>query len=75
LAVEYAFGIDVDYAMMMKKFGTHGHNERGSRYSPGALQAATRVVVTGDPDRRHISTSHVERQNLTCACTCGALPA
>jgi len=64
-AVEYAFGMDVDYAMMQKKFATPGHNIRTSRYSPGVLQAATRVVVTGDPDRRHISTSHVERQNLT----------
>ena len=64
-AVDYAFGIDVDYAMMMKTFGTHGHNERGSRYSPGMLKAATRTVVTGNPDPRHISTSHVERQNLT----------
>ena len=64
-AVEYAFGSDVDYGMMQKKFGTPGHNVRTGRYSPGVLQAATRVVVTGDPDRRHISTSHVERQNLT----------
>jgi IS1 family transposase len=64
-AVEYAFGMDVDYAMMQKKFATPGHNVRTGRYSPGVLQSATRVVVTGDPDRRHISTSHVERQNLT----------
>ena len=64
-AVDYAFGIDVDYAMMMKTFGTPGHNERGSRYSPGKLMAATRTVITGNPDPAHISTSHVERQNLT----------
>jgi IS1 family transposase len=64
-AVEYAFGSDVDYAMMMKKFATPGHNVRTGRYSPSILQAATRTVVTGDPNYRHISTSHVERQNLT----------
>src|SRR5205823_8475468 len=34
-------------------------------YSPGRFIGATRATVTGDPDRRHISTSHVERQNLT----------
>jgi IS1 family transposase len=64
-AVEYAFGVDVDYAMMSKKFGTPGHNERGTRYSPGRFMGASRTIVSGDPDRRYISTSHVERQNLT----------
>jgi IS1 family transposase len=64
-AVEYAFGSDVDYAMMMKTFGTPGHNVRTGRYSPGTFLGASRRVITGDPDRRHISTSHVERQNLT----------
>src|SRR4029077_11248276 len=57
-AVEYAFGIDVDYAMMMKTFSAVSHNARtGVRYSPGVMKAATRKVVTGDPDYRHISTS------------------
>jgi len=63
-AVDFAFGGDVDYAMLQKRYETVSHNAR-TRYSPGRFIGATRATVTGDPDRRHISTSHVERQNLT----------
>ena len=64
-AADYAFGTEVDYAILAKRYGTFGHNERGSRYSPGQFLGATRATVTGDPDPRHVSTSFVERQNLT----------
>jgi hypothetical protein len=54
----------VDYALLAKRYGSFGHNERGSRYSPGKYLGCTRTCVSGDPDPKHISTSFVERQNL-----------
>jgi IS1 family transposase len=61
-AVDYAFGTDVDFGTMIKKFADLGHK---GRYTPGKFIGGTRASVTGDPKRRHISTSYVERQNLT----------
>jgi IS1 family transposase len=61
-AVDYAFGTDVDFATMIKKFADLGHK---GRYTPGRFLGASRAIVTGDPVKRHISTSYVERQNLT----------
>jgi hypothetical protein len=61
-AVERAFGIDVDYAVQTKRFSDSGHH---GRYSPGRFIGSTREVIRGNPDAKHISTSHVERQNLT----------
>jgi IS1 family transposase len=63
-AADFAFGTEVDYAILQKRYGTPGHNERGSRYSPGKYLGCTRACVSGTPDERHISTSFVERQNL-----------
>ena len=65
-AVEGAFGIDVDYAMLQKLYAG-GQNEVSAqhRYSPGKCIGAIKGTVTGRPDEAHISTSHVERQNLT----------
>jgi len=60
-AVEGAFGCDVDYAMLVKQYGTDATD---TRYSPGECIGCTNVIVQGDPDPRHISTSFVERQNL-----------
>lgn len=62
-AVEGAFGIDVDYAMLVKSYG----QPEGAvgRYSPGECVSATKQRVTGKPDMDHVSTSYVERQNLT----------
>jgi IS1 family transposase len=62
-AVEGAFGADVDYAMLVKIYGTPAEGQK--RYSPPECIGAQRTVVEGDPDPRHISTSYVERQNLT----------
>jgi len=66
-AVEGAFGIDVDYAMLVKLYGNEGQNARNAehRYSPGKCIGALKGTVTGKPDEEHVSTSHVERQNLT----------
>jgi IS1 family transposase len=61
-AVDYAFGTEVDYATLAKKFVDVGHS---GRYTPGRFLGATRATVTGDPVKRYVSTSHVERQNLT----------
>ena len=65
--VEEAFGSDIDYAQLVKEFGgpkpTAQVGER--RYSPARCTAATRWIVQGDPHPAHISTSYVERQNLT----------
>jgi IS1 family transposase len=61
-AVENAFGIDVDYATQTKKYGGSEHQ---GRYSPANFIGSTKEVIRGNPDKRHISTSFVERQNLT----------
>lgn len=61
-AVEDAFGADIDYAMLVKRYGQTLEGQR--RYSPPECVGAERQVVTGNPDRDHISTSFVERQNL-----------
>ena len=62
-AVEDAFGGDIDYSMLIKLYGASGENE--TRYSPAKCLGCIPQPVTGDPDPKHISTSYVERQNLT----------
>jgi hypothetical protein len=60
-AVESAFGAQIDYAMLVKLYGSDQDNER--RYSPATCIGAVPTVITGRPDPDHISTSFVERQN------------
>jgi IS1 family transposase len=62
-AVENTFGSDIDYAMLVKVYGAAPETE--TRYSPGRIISTQLSVVTGKPDSRYISTSYVERQNLT----------
>lgn len=62
-AVENAFGGGVDYAMLVKIYGNDAESE--TRYSPAECIGCQTVGIVGRPDPRHISTSHVERQNLT----------
>ncbi|MGA9062570.1 MAG: IS1 family transposase [Terracidiphilus sp.] len=62
-AVENAFGMDIDFATLQKIYGAS--NEPEKRYSPAKCIGAEMKVVMGDPDPKHISTSYVERQNLT----------
>lgn len=65
-AVDYAFGVDVDFAILEKHYGSFvTGGSAAHRYTPAKIMGAKRTVVTGDPDPRHISTSYVERQNLT----------
>ncbi len=62
-AVEEAFGADIDYGRLIKYYGNDNKGEK--RYSPAKFVSASRVTATGNPDKKHISTSYVERQNLT----------
>jgi len=62
-AVEGAFGMDVDYAMLIKLYGAPSDHP-DTRYSPAACIGTRTGVLSGSPDPRHISTSYIERQNL-----------
>jgi IS1 family transposase len=63
-AVEETFGMDVDYAQLTKLYGDYG--QHGSeRYSPSPIMEVISKVRQGNPNPDHISTSFVERQNLT----------
>ncbi len=63
-AVEDAFGADIDYAMLIKKYGEQPKEER-RKYSPAGYRGSVKTPITGHPDMDHVSTSLVERQNLT----------
>ncbi len=62
-AVEDAFGMDIDYAQLVKIYGADAESER--RYSPVVCQSCTVREIQGDPNPKRISTSYIERQNLT----------
>lgn len=63
-AVEGAFGADVDYAMLVKMYGASPTGPE-TRYSPAECVGARKEPITGSPNPKKISTSYVERQNLT----------
>jgi IS1 family transposase len=65
-ATEGAFGGAIDYAMLKKLYGASGNdNSADTRYSPGRIKGVELEVICGEPERKHISTSYVERANLT----------
>ncbi len=68
-AVEGCFGNDIDFAQLIKIYGSSNNSESSNKterkYSPAKFVAAEKNVICGDPDVKHISTSYVERQNLT----------
>ena len=66
-AVEEAFGADIDYAMLVKQYGEPQGKAvpQERRYSPAVCTGAVKTRIEGEPDLAHVSTSHVERQNLT----------
>lgn len=64
-AVDHAFGIGVDYAQVQKMYGGGSEGSAATRYSPAKFLSATKEVLIGDPAPKHISTSFVERANLT----------
>jgi len=61
-AVETAFGSEVDYAMLVKLYES---SQQETRYSPAVCVSCEQKAIMGKPDPKHISTSYVERQNLT----------
>ena len=68
IAVEEAFGGDVDYAMIVKEYGPgdeSGSQQAHRRYSPGTVNGVEKTVVVGSPNLDLISTSYAERSNLT----------
>jgi IS1 family transposase len=65
-AVEAAFGWDVDFAMLTKKYvGDSNLPDAAHRYSPGHVAGIDKTVIRGIPDSEKISTSYVERFNLS----------
>jgi IS1 family transposase len=63
IAIDTVFGNEVDYAMLQKIYGAEPSGEK--RYSPAKCIGAKKREITGNPDAAHVSTSFVERQNLT----------
>lgn len=61
-AVEASFGADIDYSMLVKLYSS---TQEETRYSPAVCIGCERKTVQGNPDPDHISTSYVERQNLS----------
>lgn len=64
-AVEGAFGADVDFAQLVKLYGDDPQRGPERKYSPSVCKGARKQAVEGKPDMSAVSTSHVERQNLT----------
>jgi len=64
-AVEGAFGGDVDYAQLIKIYGDEGGKTAQRKYSPAECTGTKKVKISGEPEKALVSTSYVERQNLT----------
>jgi IS1 family transposase len=64
-AVSNAFGIEVDFAQLVKIYGASPDKGPERRYSGGVCLGAEKHPVTGNPEKKFISTSHVERANLS----------
>jgi len=64
-AVEGAFGAEIDYAMLVKIYNEPKSEGNQKKYSPGECCGTRMTPITGDPDPVHVSTSFVERQNLS----------
>lgn len=63
-AVDSVFGTEIDYGILHKQYGEETREDR-RRYSPAKIIAINKRVITGNPRRKNISTSYIERQNLT----------
>jgi hypothetical protein len=66
VAVPDAFGSKIDYAMLIKLYDEpQGTNSTERKYSPGDCTGFEKKRILGKPEAEHVSTSYVERQNLT----------
>lgn len=68
-AVEDAFAWEVDYAMLVKQYG-EGPTTPERKYSPSHYKGSKKIKITGNPVKADVSTSYVERQNLTMRMSC-----
>ena len=66
-AVIDAFADDIDYAQLVKYYGNEPETQK--RYSPAVCTGAEKIIRLGDPDMKHVSTSYVERHNLSVRMT------
>ena len=64
-AVEETFGIEIDFAQLVKFYKSDESRQIERRYSPGDFVSAVKTPIMGDPESDKVTTSHVERQNLT----------
>lgn len=64
-AVEGAFGSEIDYAQLIKLYGNEHGPVTEARYSPPVCIGARKKCISGQPETHLVSTSHIERQNLT----------
>jgi len=62
-AVEEAFGCEIDFSQLVKIYGKSQESE--TRYSPAQCIGAEKIKINGNPKEKDVSTSYVERQNLT----------
>jgi IS1 family transposase len=72
-AVERAFGSEVDYGQIVKVYAGEPGPDNARRYSPGVVVDVRKAIIAGRPDRKKISTSFVERSNLTIRMQCRRL--
>jgi IS1 family transposase len=63
-AVDTVFGLDIDYAQLNKSYGEETREDR-RKYCPAQIIGVSKRIMTGAPRRKYISTSYIERQNLT----------
>lgn len=63
--VEDVFAGQADFAQLIKLYGDHGQHDAAGRYSPTPMIETIVKIRDGRPDPRHVSTSYIERQNLT----------
>ena len=71
-AVETVFGADVDFGMLVKSYKSNGTPKREG-YTPSDIADIQSMPVSGNPDPHRISTSHIERQNLSLRMSCRRL--